>query len=304
MDFDSLDTEHSYRKLLDAPDAAAREAIFRAELAEPFAGLAQRFGMGDPMAAFAMWGMKPEQFAPENRQHMQDVIDGLAAADAWRRAAQALNRGWGAFAGYADRISTERVTFGLMLADMSGVPQAGGYSGFGAIPGWIMTVYGEPNTDNLARVEAATVHELHHNIMGVLPWESNPGGRGYNMLATFTVGEYMILEGLAESFAAELYGADRIGPWITQFDRSKLEQTKAAFRAALDLTGFDRLRSYIFGDEITRGMGREGVGVPTYAGYALGYEVVQAYLKRTGSSVVEATFVPAREIIALSGVFA
>ena len=303
MQFEILDTERAYRRLLDAPDATAREAIFRAELAEPFAGLAQIFGTSDPVAAFALWSMKPEQFAPENRDHMRAVIDALAEADAWNRAARALERGRDAFAADADRIPLDRIVFGLLLADMGRIPQAGGYTGFGGVPGWIMTVYGEPSADNLTRVEAATVHELHHNIMGVLPWESNSGARGYNIMATFTVGDYMILEGLAESFAAERYGEDKIGPWILDFDRSKLEATRAAFKAALDLTGFGTVRSYIFGDGITQMQGGAGVGVPDYAGYALGYFVVQAYQKRTGKSVVEATFVPAREIIAESRFF-
>lgn len=55
------------------------------------------------------------------------------------------------------------------------------------------------------------------------------------------------------------------------------------------------VRSYIFGDEITAQQGREAVGVPTYAGYALGYKLVQAYLTRTGKSVVEATYTPSAE---------
>ena len=303
MEFEILDTERAYRRLLDAPDAAAREVIFRAELAEPFAGVAQVFGMSDPVAAFAMWQMKPEQLGPDNREQMRGVIDALAGADAWKRAARALARGRDAFAAYADHIPLERIVFGLLLADMGAMPQAGGYTGFGGIPGWIMTVYGEASADNLARVEAATVHELHHNVMGVLPWESNGGQRGYNIMTTFTVGDYMILEGLAESFAAELYGADKIGPWILDFDTSKLEATRAAFKAALDLTGFNTLRSYIFGDGIIQSQGSQAVGVPDYAGYAMGYFVVQEYLKRTGKRVAEATFVPAREIIAESGVF-
>ena len=72
---------------------------------------------------------------------------------------------------------------------------------------------------------------------------------------------------------------------------------------ATAVTGFDTLRGYIFGDGIAQMQGGEGVGVPTYAGYALGYFVVQNYLRRTGKSVVETTFVPAREIIAESGFF-
>jgi uncharacterized protein YjaZ len=61
MNFQIVDTESAYRHLLDAPDAAIREAIFRQKLIEPFIGLVQFFG-GDGPATFAQWGMKPEQF--------------------------------------------------------------------------------------------------------------------------------------------------------------------------------------------------------------------------------------------------
>jgi uncharacterized protein YjaZ len=287
MDFHVVDTESAYRRLLDAPDAETREAIFRQELVEPFIGLARFFG-GDGPAVFAQWGMTPEQFSEGKREQMAAVIDAVAGANAWQRAAQALEVGRAAFTAYADRIPLDRVIFGLFIADMSATPQARGYTGFGGIPGWIMTVYGEPDEYNLRRVEAATVHELHHNILGA----SNP--QAVNMRQV-TVGDYMILEGLAESFAAELYGADTIGPWVTEFDDADLEHAVTRFREGLGVTGFNEVRRYIFGDP--------GAGLPIYAGYALGYRVVQAYLKRAGKHVVEATFVPARTIIAGSGFF-
>lgn len=287
MDFQIVDTESAYRRLLAAPDAATREAIFRQELVEPFIGLARFFG-GDGPAVFAQWGMTPEQFSEEKHEQMAAVIDALAGANAWKRAAQALETGRAAFASHADRIPLDRVIFGLYIADMSATPQARGYTGFGGIPGWIMTVYGAPDEDNLRQVEAATVHELHRNILGA----SNP--QAMNMMQV-TVGDYMILEGLAESFAAELYGADSIGPWVTEFDVADLEHAVTRFREGLGVTGFNEVRRYIFGDP--------GAGLPIYAGYALGYRVVQAYLKRAGKNVVEATFVPARTIIAGSGFF-
>lgn len=297
MHFTILDTDSAYRRLLDAPDAAARARIFADELAQPFAGLARVFGSSDPVQAFASWNMSAEQFAPERRAVMQERLDRLTAADAFNRAAGALERGWAAFEDYHDRIRLESITFGLMLADMSTTPQAGGYTGFGGVPGWIMTVYDMPTPYNLKRLEAATVHELHHNLAG-----ASDSAVNFNMMTT-TVGDYMIMEGLAESFSAELYGEDRIGPWVTGFDETKLEETRAKFRDALALTGFGVIRSYIFGDEITSAQGREPVGVPLYAGYALGYKVVQAFLARTGKTVVQATYVPAAEIIAGSGFF-
>lgn len=298
MKFDVMDTEGIYRRLLAEQDAAAREAIFRDELVAPFAGLVQIFGGGDGVAMFRQWGMSPEQFGDGNRERMSDILDSLATANAWERAAQALTKGWAAFAPFADRIGLESITFALCVADMSNTPWTHGYTGFGGIPGWIMTVYGTPDDYNLARVEAATVHELHHNLGGAA---GAVFGRSMNDV---TVGEYMIGEGLAESFSAELYGEELTGPWVTEFDDSKLEQTKAIFRDALDVTGFDRVRGYIFGDLVADTMGLPKTGVPPLAGYALGYRVVQQYLKRTGKTVPEATFTPAREIIAESGFFA
>lgn len=297
MQFNILDTLDIYNRLLDEPDAGQREAIYRAELVEPFAGLATVFGGSDPVASFGMWGM-PLALFDAQREHTRSVVDQLAAANAWRRAASALDNGYAAFAAYADRIPLDRITFGLMVADMSGAPQAGGYSGFGAVPGWIMTVYGEPNAQNLRCVEAATVHELHHNLA------SAAGAVGFKNMMTITVGEYMIGEGLAESFAAELYGKDTVGPWVTQFDDTQLEHTKTIFREGLNQTGFNLIRSYIFGGPIAEQNGLPKVDVPLYAGYALGYRVVQAYMQRTGKKVIETTFTPPDEIIEESRFFA
>ena len=101
MDFQVIDTEGIYRRLLAAPDAAAREAIFRAELVEPFEGLARFFG-GEGAAMFRQWGMDPEHFAPDGSYGgaaaMAARLDALAAADAWGRAARALQAGRDALA--------------------------------------------------------------------------------------------------------------------------------------------------------------------------------------------------------------
>ncbi len=294
MHFQIVDTEGAYRRLLAAPDAAAREAIFKTELVEPFSGMVQFFG-GDGLAAFAQWGMSPDQFAGDQAARMRATIEALAAHNAWGEAAQALEDGRAAFAPYLDRVQLDTVVFGLLVADLSNAPWTRGYSGFGAFPGWIMTVYGEPDEYNLARVKAATVHELHHNVLS----STQP------RILIASLGHYMVAEGLAESFAVELYGEDVAGPWVTEFDDSRLEETKALFAPALGVTDFNQMRRYIFGDPVTVGMGHgEGVGVPLYAGYALGYRVVQAYLRRTGRSVAEATFVPAMEIIEQSEFFA
>jgi uncharacterized protein YjaZ len=43
------------------------------------------------------------------------------------------------------------------------------------------------------------------------------------------------------------------------------------------------------------------VGMPNFGGYAVGYHTVQAFLKRTGATIEEATLLPAATIIEESG---
>lgn len=293
MQFTILEAESIYRRLLAITDPTEREQVFCAELAEPFAPLARVFG-GDPLAMFRQWGMTAEMFAGEQRDHWQRTLDQLAAHDAWNRAAASLVRGWQAFEPYADRIPRGDIVFALLLCDMSAQPGARGYSGFGAFPGYIMTVYGDANGYNLPRVEACTVHEFHHNILArIFP---------FNPMST-TVAEYMVMEGLAESFAADLYGEATTGYWVSEFDETRLDDAKRIMHAGLEKTGFDVIRGYIFGSAIAQLRDLPDPDLPDYAGYAIGYRVVQAYLQRTGQSVVEATFIPANQIIAESRYF-
>ena len=294
MHYTILDTEAIYRRLLAAPDAGSREQIFRAELVEPFGGLVQAFGGGDGLAMFGQWGMAPEQFGPGGHAAMAELLDALAAHDAWGQATQALADAQAAFAPFEARIPLGKVLFGLVVGKLWDGPLQRGYTGFGGVPGYVMTVYSELNDYNLLRLKGTTAHELHHNVrFALFP---------FSMFST-TVGDYIIAEGLAEALAAELYGDDTVGFYVTEFDEAELAAARRVIGGALDVTGFNQVRGYIFGDVIAASMGLPKAGVPNYAGYAIGFRVVRQYLARTGSSVAEATFVPAAEIIARSGFF-
>ncbi len=53
-----------------------------------------------------------------------------------------------------------------------------------------------------------------------------------------TLADWVVSEGLAESFAAELYGKDLIGPWVTcNFSPEQLEEIKPIISGQLQLTG-------------------------------------------------------------------
>lgn len=95
-----------------------------------------------------------------------------------------------------------------------------------------------------------------------------------------------------------------VDPWVSALAESKIERARQIIGRALDVSGFDRIRVHIFGaDSVASAAGRTYAGLPHCAGYAIGYQVVQASLQRTGRSAIEATFVPYTEIIEESKVF-
>ena len=108
----------------------------------------------------------------------------------------------------------------------------------------------------------------------------------------------MVCEGLAENFATFLYGEDKVGPWVSKTDMQTLnEYIKPLMKDALDVQGFDNITSYMYGDEMAKMRDFFQVGMPYCAGYACGYHLVKYYLRKTGKSIIEATLIPAPEIL-------
>lgn len=59
----------------------------------------------------------------------------------------------------------------------------------------------------------------------------------------------------------------------------------------------ENFATFLYGDEMTALQNYPPVGLPYCAGYACGYHLVKHYLKKTGKSIVEATLLPAQEIL-------
>src|ERR1700682_2117924 len=98
-----INVESIYRRLLAITNAEERESLYRQELLAPFEGMMRFFGGGDPLALAKMWTLyTPEDFAGETRPTIEELVDRMAAGDAWHRSATALERGAAAFAPYAD----------------------------------------------------------------------------------------------------------------------------------------------------------------------------------------------------------
>lgn len=168
-----------------------------------------------------------------------------------------------------------------------------GYTGYGGHSGHAI-VHVDPRPENVHRIPAAMAHEYHHNVrLRYEPWS-----------AQTTVGQYALLEGLAEAFAVELCGEQSAGPWVTRQSNEERERARSVIAAALDVTGWNEVRAYVFGDWVAAQTGLPERGLVRSAGYAVGFDCVRAYCARAGSTAARATYVPWREIAQRSGYFA
>jgi uncharacterized protein YjaZ len=219
------------------------------------------------------------------------ALDTLERAGAWPEAVRALERAAAVLDPAGHGVDLPEVRFTFVLADPDRMdPRTGLYTGAGNTPGCVLLL-AWPTTFNVPRLPAIVTHELNHNVrFRVEPWSP----------AT-TVGKYLVDEGVAECFAAELHGEALLGPWTLGLHGAALEALRPRYREALDVIGFDEIRGYIFGDWAAEQTGYRKQGLPDFAGYAFGYRMVRAFLDRTGMSAAEATYLPWREIVDGSG---
>ncbi|UTR05895.1 DUF2268 domain-containing putative Zn-dependent protease [Alkalihalobacillus sp. LMS6] len=190
-------------------------------------------------------------------------------------------------------VNAKAIELGIYIADAEKLSHHGAYTGFGGIPGYIM-VHLFPNERNTRRFEGLLAHEFHHNIrFSYFDWSHGD----------VTVGEYLVIEGLADVFAEELYGSDQLGPWAIGLEEEDLAYSISVMKDALHVKGFAEVSSYMFGDQYAREKGYQPVGLSFAAGYAVGYVVVKAFLKQTGMTIFEATKRSSDEILAGSKIF-
>ena len=138
------------------------------------------------------------------------------------------------------------------------------------------------------RLPVALAHETNHNVRWqFMQWSSQ-----------ITLADMIVSEGLAETFAAAMFGEDKVGKWVRETTSEVLRETvKPLVRANLMTSDFQTLSSYLYGDEIMALRGGQPIGMPYCGGYACGYALIGHYLKKTGVSVYEATVTPTEEIL-------
>lgn len=125
-------------------------------------------------------------------------------------------------------------------------------------------------------------HEVHHS-------RRITRGPGYGR----TLGEALVTEGLADTFAHEVFPAAPPPPWVVALDRSAQRASWSVARSVLDA-------SYVTGDHQRWFFGTGDQ--PKWAGYTIGSEIVKSYLSsHPGATAASLVDVAASRILTESG---
>lgn len=287
-------SDNIYRKILNAP-MDKKDDIYRYEFMQQFEKKwemyhcplkAKQPGGYDVVMASGMLGyLLPQKIGEKEETY----IDELADEKMWDACVASIEKSLMQFVDMGIDLRVKEYLFTLALADPESPYSimCDNYSGDGGIPGYI---FGSlvPSEYTKSRIPIALAHETNHNVrFQYIKWSND-----------ISLGEYMICEGLAENFAVYLYGEENVGPWVSKTDEQTLnEYIKPLMQNSLDVRGFDDITAYMYGDEIAKMKNYVPAGMPYCAGYACGYHMVKYYLEKTGKNIIEATILPAEEII-------
>ncbi|MGY5129865.1 DUF2268 domain-containing protein [Streptomyces nigrescens] len=274
------------RPLEDRPDAL-REMLSPLESALSVAGDIDLVQIHQQGSGFRLDREDP-RYLPALRQ-MQD-------AGVWSRIEDSLTTAWERISGAVPGIKhADTVHVVLVLGDPDDdhlMVRSAGYFGMGGFPGAIHLLMW-PTDTSLKKIGHCAAHELHHNVRYAnVVW--NP--------TAVTLGEYVVAEGLAEAFVRELAGEQAMGPWSRAVTGAGLDRAYERITADIDVAGMQNLTAYVLGDATAQLMGQQPVGLPDFAGYAVGLRIVEAHLAASGLTAAQSTALSAREILVNAGV--
>ncbi|MEV3979043.1 DUF2268 domain-containing putative Zn-dependent protease [Nonomuraea sp. NPDC049758] len=288
MSITVLDTCSAMRRILLAP-MADRAGLLRSML-EPNAGMYRYYpGEVDLVSVHLQTSGFP---IDRDEERCLEALDTLEAAGAWERMRRALDDALAVLLEATPGLAVPDITVLFVLGDPADEHFMGpcqGVTGFGGISGNIaITLW--PFPENVERLEATAVHELHHNLR----W--SPGGVVWDPM-TVTVGEHIVGEGLADAFARQLYG-DELGYARIGVPHLHDDAVFDKVLTGLDVTGMENFTAWVHGDAGAEHLGVTPVGLPMGAGYAAGNRLVDAYLAATGRTAAQALHADSAEIIA------
>ncbi|GAB3893777.1 DUF2268 domain-containing protein [Kibdelosporangium lantanae] len=284
-----LDTYPAMRAILRAP-LADRPGLLRAML-EPAKGM-YRYFPGE-VDLVAMHGMGSGFPIDRDEDRCLAALEELHDADAWTRIENALAKAIEVQVAATPGITVPDLTVLVVLGDPADtlfMDVSLGMTANGSVSGYLYLNFW-PYPENLERLEATAVHELNHNLRYA------PGGVIWNPM-TVTVGEQIVSEGLADSFARQLYGD--LGYARIGVPHLRDDEVFAKVLTGLDVTGMRNFTAWVHGDAHAARFGAAPVGLPTGAGYAAGNRLVDAYLAATGRTAAEALHVDSGEVIAVT----
>lgn len=294
MNIKAIRSDDIYRKIMSASNEE-KDNIYRYELMKPFEFKWQCIGIPlkdealggyDVVSAAGMGGnYAPSQITSERLAEIEQISDDAF----WDACENSIRNTLEGFEAHEITLPTQDYVFTVILNNPQNPMSAmmGDYCGDGGIPGYIIgTII--PNEKSLKMLPIALAHEANHNVRWqFMQWSPN-----------ISLADMIVSEGLAETFAASLYGEDKIGKWVTQTSLDTLETViKPIIKEHLMEADFNKLSSFLYGDEIMALRGGTPVGIPYCGGYACGYALIAHYLKKTGKSIYAATITPTADII-------
>ncbi|MGL6198814.1 MAG: DUF2268 domain-containing protein [Lachnospiraceae bacterium] len=294
MKVTAIRSDDVYAKIMAAPPESKND-IYRYELMMPFEKKWACYNIpmkaADPngydviMASGMLGHIAPTKVDDSQENNIKILSSDLL----WAECQKSIETSLTCFSENGIDLPVNEYLYTILLADPENpyVILSDGYSGDGGIPGYINVML-VPSENTIKRLPVCLAHEVSHNVrFQFIKWRND-----------ITLGEMIVSEGLAENFATHLYGEDLVGPWVSRTDTQTLnDYVKPIIREGLGVQGMDNLNAYLYGDEMAALQGFDPVGLPYCAGYACGYYLIKHYLKKTGKSIVEATILPACEIL-------
>jgi len=293
MNITTLRSDQIYQKVAQAPPEEKLE-LFRNEMMAPFMKQwevqqipfkAEEANGFDVITFNSMMHRAPHQITPQ----ISAEIELISSEDFWLECEHAVKKSLNQFVEHGINLPVSDYLFTIQLGNPENraLTINEGYSGFGGIPGFIWGTL-LPNEYTMPRMKAALAHECNHNVRyQFIQWDH-----------TVNLGELIVSEGLAENYATLMFGEELLGPWVTKTTADTLNRRiKPVLREKLQLTGFDQIAPYLYGDEIAKLQNSQPVNMPYSAGYACGYYLIRYYLRSTGKTIFEATITPAAQIL-------
>ena len=294
MNIKAIRSDAIYRRMAGA-SKEEKDNIYRYELMEPFVfkwncmGIplkAEKEGGCDVISAGIMsGGYSPSQITEARLPEIERISDDAF----WESCENSIRTSLSGFEQHGIKLPVQDYIFTVLLNDPENPmsKMTGDYCGDGGIPGYLTgTII--PAEHAMQMLPVALAHETNHNVRWqFMQWSPS-----------ITLADMLVSEGLAENFAASLYGEDKIGIWVKNTSAETLRTViKPAIKAHLQENDFQLLSSYLYGDDIMSIRGGTPVGMPYCAGYACGYALIRHFLEKTGKNLYEATILPTEVIL-------